>query len=255
MDQIKENLFLGDRDDARLLYIKNSPVTAILNVAKEVPLEHHKNIVSVKIGMRDSAEDARIRTEEAVLALKKLVNDGHCVLVHCRHGKSRSPHVLATYLAETSNMDYDDCYEFIRSKRPKVLSYSIGREIKEKFGKQVNWLSSVAQAYVKQHGIDRDSFQQTEEAEWKEAQLGLDLKDMMLKTSLEKQAIVNEAYYKLRQSLHTFSEEELSEKTVPHPLMAKYDHSLEMNRWKGNSKESGEGGDIEMGDLTSEDVL
>lgn len=134
MDRINDNIYLGDRDDARLLYIKKSPVTAILNVAREVPLEKHRNVVSVKSGMEDTAEDARQKTQAAVDALKELIDDGHVVLVHCRHGKSRSPHVIATYLSQKYNQNYDDCYEFIRNKRPKVISYSMGQEIKDKFG-------------------------------------------------------------------------------------------------------------------------
>ena len=53
--------------------------------------------------MFDSAADAKHRTEPAVKALAELVDAGETVLIHCSHGKSRSPHVLAIYLAEKEN--------------------------------------------------------------------------------------------------------------------------------------------------------
>ena len=249
MDQIRPNIYLGDKHDARLLPILKSPVTAILNVAYEVPPENHKGIVCAHVEMRDSAEDARRRTKAALEVLDGLIQEGHVVLVHCKHGKSRSPHIVATYIALSENKDYDEAYEEVRSKRPKVLAYSIGREIREKFGQQVTWLSSVAQAFIRQ--IGKPAKMQNEEGEWDDNDLGLAMKEYMISDAYAKQAKVKEAWNKLRATMGQLPAEMTVDNTTSHPLMAKYDHSLEMNRWKGNSIDDGS---IEMGDLTSEDV-
>ena len=73
----------------------------------------------------------------AVDELNRLLNEGHTVLVHCRHGKSRSPHVIAACLASRENKQYQDVYEEIRKICPRVLWLSMGEEIKNKFG--VEW--------------------------------------------------------------------------------------------------------------------
>jgi len=132
LNQIIPNLYLGDKHDARLVKVRNSPITAILNVAMEVPTEKHAGVLSVKAAMRDTAEDARINSRAAIQQLDKLMDAGHCVLVHCRHGKSRSAHVVAAYLSEREQVPYEVAYEHVRLRRPQVLAYSIGQEISDK---------------------------------------------------------------------------------------------------------------------------
>lgn len=134
MNIIRQNIYLGDKHDARLLPILRTSVTAILNVASEVPVEKHRGIESIKVGMKDSAEDVKILGPTAVKTLHSLLNAGHIVLVHCKQGRSRSPHIVATCIAEREGKSYAEVYEEIRFLRPKVISYSIGQEILEKYG-------------------------------------------------------------------------------------------------------------------------
>lgn len=129
MNKIRENIFLGSKEDLYLECIQKNKITAILNVSSEQPSFKHKSVKSVKVGFADNAPEAKIHTDEAVAALKNLVDAGEIVLIHCSHGKSRSPHVLASYLAQTEDKDYFDVYNEIRELRPKVMKYSIGQEI------------------------------------------------------------------------------------------------------------------------------
>jgi len=134
MDKIRHNLYLGDKHDARLIYILKSPITAILNVAEELATEHHRGVISVKSAMRDKADDAIIKTANIVKDLQNLISQGHTVLVHCKQGRSRSPHVIATYLSIAENKPYEEIYDEIRKIRTCVLAYSMGQEIFNKHG-------------------------------------------------------------------------------------------------------------------------
>jgi protein-tyrosine phosphatase len=61
-----------------------------------------------------------------------LLDAGHTVLVHCRHGKSRSPHIVAECIARRNGTDYFQEYAKVKKLRPEVLAYSIGQELREK---------------------------------------------------------------------------------------------------------------------------
>lgn len=129
MDKIRDNLFIGDKYDLNNYALSKNNITAILNVSIETKSYEDNSIKTIKIGMKDEALDAKRNTNEAVIKLAELLNDGETVLVHCSYGKSRSPHIIASYLSIKENKDYFDVYEEIRRIRPKVMQYSIGQEI------------------------------------------------------------------------------------------------------------------------------
>lgn len=83
-----------------------------------------------------------------------------------------------------------------------------------------------------------------------------ELEKQCLEDALTTYAKLTGRYKQLKENTTRLKPGELDEKTAPHSSFVNYDHSLEKNRWKGNSRSSSTGEDgIEMGDLTSEDVL
>lgn len=129
ISKIRDNLYLGSAEG--LIYLKYTPVTAILNVATEVPLA--KGLKAFKVSMRDEPSDAHKKTGEAVEILNKLLDAGETVFVHCRHGRSRSPHVVAECLSERETRDYFEVYKELKELRPEVMSYSMGQEIVDRW--------------------------------------------------------------------------------------------------------------------------
>lgn len=106
-DQIIENLWLGDWDDAHEVCSKE--FDHILNVLCKVnpDFETGKVDVSILEGL-------------AWLILEKL-NNNEKLLVHCKAGMERSPLVVAWYLWKYEDFrSLDDAYRYIKSKRQCV---------------------------------------------------------------------------------------------------------------------------------------
>lgn len=128
MNKVRDNLYIGSRHDTSTTALKNTQITAILNLTPDVPQDTNGKTF-VRVAMRDTAKEAHEHTDKAVGELNKLLDAGHVVLVHCRQGKSRSPHIIAECLSGRENKDYFDLYKELQGIRPEILPYSIGQEI------------------------------------------------------------------------------------------------------------------------------
>jgi len=110
MHRIVNNLWLGSQHDADEL-VRNNPerITAILNVrgadayrppgrdqASEHPGKAYKWIPAPDTGVV-SPEHVR----EALVWLREQTDKGERILIHCKHGISRSPAFLAAFLVES----------------------------------------------------------------------------------------------------------------------------------------------------------
>ena len=110
MHHIVKNLWLGSQNDADQLIRKNpEKITAILNVrgpdaydppgrdqAAEHPGKAYKWIPAPDIGTL-SAKQVR----EALLWLREQTDKQERILIHCKHGISRSPGFLAAFMVES----------------------------------------------------------------------------------------------------------------------------------------------------------
>src|SRR5258707_1216699 len=110
MNHIVNNLWLGSQDDADELVRKNpEKITAILNVrgpdaydppgrnqAAEHPGKAYKWIQAPDI---ETISAKHVR--EALLWLREHSNNGEQILIHCKHGISRSPGFLAAFMVES----------------------------------------------------------------------------------------------------------------------------------------------------------
>ena len=110
MHRIVNNLWLGSQHDADVLIRKNPEnITAILNVrgpdayyppgrdqSAEHPGKAYKYIPAPDIGTLSSRH-----VKEALLWLHQQTDKGARILIHCKHGISRSPGILSAFLVES----------------------------------------------------------------------------------------------------------------------------------------------------------
>jgi histidinol-phosphate aminotransferase len=111
MDWITDLIALGDFEDSR----DPEDVDAVLNVAAEAPVVHDLPCLHLKV------EDQQpINGRDLNLALGCLTDRtavGHRVLVHCWAGVSRSPAIVAAFIAMTTGLSAEDALKIIQKKR------------------------------------------------------------------------------------------------------------------------------------------
>jgi len=129
--KIRDNLFLSGVDDITKEKIAQNNIDIILNVSLDCKTPEIKNVEIIRIGFDDDAKIAEKEAQPAIDFLCEKLKSGNIVLVHCRKGASRSPHIVASVLSIIENKDYDEIYKEIRGLHPRTMAYSIGQEIKE----------------------------------------------------------------------------------------------------------------------------
>lgn len=129
IDKIRDNLYLGSSRDAELSKLQKLNIKTVLNVANDIPLGSGGGIKWIKQATIDDAYEMFTRGQPAIDKLIELLAQDGNVFVHCRKGRSRSPHVVAEALCSVEQRDYFDLYREIRTIRPEVIGYSIGQEI------------------------------------------------------------------------------------------------------------------------------
>lgn len=99
MWQISQNLFLGDRDDARdLQRLRSRGITHIVNCAEEIPCHYPGDFEYLYLRLADP--DARFGGLIPSFCdfIDRAVGGGGRVLVHCSAGVSRSAAVVLAFL-------------------------------------------------------------------------------------------------------------------------------------------------------------
>ncbi len=129
MTKVRNNIYLGHEYDAHMDACRINKITASLNVANDLndlndPIYPVHKLITVKVGLSDDKNNSPEMISLAVSILRNLLDQGHTVLIHCRAGMSRSPHILALYLAELENRTFDDVWKEIQSLRPEILHKS-----------------------------------------------------------------------------------------------------------------------------------
>jgi protein-tyrosine phosphatase len=126
LHQIRDNIWIGNKNAVDRDLIDNG-ITAIINLAYEiddgdVPPDMMR---TVKVALVDDSSNHPYMVDLAVTVLDKMIENGERVLVHCIAGRSRSPHIVATYLSRKEGKSYDEVYAEIRKKRPETLEQSM----------------------------------------------------------------------------------------------------------------------------------
>lgn len=91
--------------------------SAILNVAAQSSYEPPEGIEYRKIPLKDDGSNDCDEIDRAVDSLHELIQQGHRVLVHCRAGVSRSPSVVAAYLAKYEGHTLNSAMEVVKNSR------------------------------------------------------------------------------------------------------------------------------------------
>lgn len=115
MDQILPNLYLGSLIDGRMAAQHESPVCHVVNLC-----EYTYYPEKTPVSHAPFPDEQRLPAEHwqrLVLMLEGLLVTT-TVLVHCRLGVSRSPALLATYLAKLQDTTPWIALRMIQKKRP-----------------------------------------------------------------------------------------------------------------------------------------
>lgn len=64
--------------------------------------------------------ELKIFYESSYNFIENSLDEGRNVLVHCKGGMSRSPAILCSYLMKRYRIDFDKCYQLIKSRRNVV---------------------------------------------------------------------------------------------------------------------------------------
>ena len=121
--EITPQLWLGgaptyQRDYA---YILDNDITAVLNVRAErnddTAFYDRHGITHVQYRVPDVTVPDGATITDAVVWIKKQVNDGRTVLVHCAKGRGRSATLLAAYLMRQEGMTFDQANALLSAKR------------------------------------------------------------------------------------------------------------------------------------------
>lgn len=91
--------------------------TAILNVAINSSYEPPAGVEYKKVGLTDDGRNDCDQIDRAIDTLHELVKSGKRVLVHCRAGISRSPSVVAGYLAKYEGHTLNSAMEVVKNGR------------------------------------------------------------------------------------------------------------------------------------------
>lgn len=118
MDWITDDIAIGDADDARrFTVLQSAGIESILSL-NGWPNGAHNNhgLIWRCVELIDGHGNEVSRLQEAVWQLHELVALGK-VLVHCMEGVSRSPLVVASYLADKAARPFEDCLREVAKLR------------------------------------------------------------------------------------------------------------------------------------------
>ena len=121
MDWITANIAIGNCDDARRLdRLRNAGIESILSLTGWPNSAANTHGLAWRcVELIDGAGNDVVRLQEAVWQLHELLVRG-AVLVHCMEGVSRSPLVVASYLADRFARPFEECLEEIAQLRKWV---------------------------------------------------------------------------------------------------------------------------------------
>lgn len=118
MDWITSEIAIGNCDDARRLDVLcNAGIVSILSLTGWPNSESNTRGLTWRcVELIDGHGNPVTRLHQAVWQLHELVSQGK-VLVHCMEGVSRSPLVVASYLADKAARPFEECLNEVAQVR------------------------------------------------------------------------------------------------------------------------------------------
>jgi len=113
MDWIDETVAIGSWVDAHC-------VRTLRKETIDLPIDSRALFTKPRNFRNEPNPERVMRATQMLLELSKLELK---VLVFCRHGKDRSPFLVALYYSKKNEVSIDEAYQFIMSKRPRTVSH------------------------------------------------------------------------------------------------------------------------------------
>ena len=122
LDWITREIAIGDCDDAvRLEGLRSAGIAGILSLTGWPNSAANVHGIEWRcVELIDGEGNEVLRLHQAVRHLHELVTLRNRVLVHCMEGVSRSPLVVASYLADSSRRPFDDCLREVAQLRGRL---------------------------------------------------------------------------------------------------------------------------------------
>ena len=122
MDWITREIAIGNCDDAvRLDGLRDAGIAGILSLTGWPNSVNNVHGIDWRcVELIDGEGNDVIRLQQAVWHLHELVTIRGSVLVHCMEGVSRSPLVVASYLADTGGRPFDECLREVAQSRGRL---------------------------------------------------------------------------------------------------------------------------------------
>jgi len=64
------------------------------------------------------------RVARAVELITALSDQGYKMMVHCHHGRDRSPFLVMVYMSRKLGISYEEAFELVRKGRPRAIYHS-----------------------------------------------------------------------------------------------------------------------------------
>ena len=121
MDWITRDIAIGNCDDAiRLDELRSAGIGSILSLTGWPNSAFNSHGLTWRcVELIDGDGNDVSRLQEAIWQLHELLARGS-VLVHCMEGVSRSPLVVASYLADSSRRPFDECLREVAQLRGRL---------------------------------------------------------------------------------------------------------------------------------------
>ena len=131
--KITDNVYIGSIDSVDSIKLKELMIYNIVISGKELKNEAHNNFNILELDLDDSFEQEIIYSvKKSYEFIKNVINIGGNVLIHCYSGISRSGSILIGYIMIEKKMRYNDAYNFIKVKYPKLFpNKNFEKQLKE----------------------------------------------------------------------------------------------------------------------------
>lgn len=117
-----DHLYLGSVGAAyNSQVLKNLQISHILTICECLPPKFPSEFDYKVVPVTDEPSTRLNKYfEEATDFIKKVIEEGKNVLVHCFAGVSRSASIVIAYLMRFHSMDYNAAHKYVKARRPWI---------------------------------------------------------------------------------------------------------------------------------------